>query len=168
MQKNTKLYNVIFPIRSFFIFPPFFLLSLPANFLIDSLVLWFGGKYLKLKNLKTVYKKSIWKIWGFGFLADIVGAGFLFLSNYAEDWFWVPYSLIRAVNYNPWENRLALLWTLIGVGISAFLIFYFNKRWSFSTIDLSKKEKRKLAILLAIFTAPYLFLITLHWIIWYN
>ncbi len=165
MQKNVKLYNMIFPLRSFFIFPPLFLVSLPANFVIDSLVLVLAGIFLKLKNLKTIYKKSIWKIWGFGFLADALGAGFLLLSELIEDRFWVPYSFTSAINYNPWEHWFSLVWTMIGLGISAFLIFYFNQRWSFSKTDLTAQEKQTLAILLAIFTAPYLFLIPLHWII---
>lgn len=161
MQENLKLYNIFFPFWSLFLFPPFFLLSLPVNFLIDSVVFLLAAKTLKLQNLKSMYKKSIWKIRGFGFLADIIGAIFLFLSNYIKDRLELPDAFLVGVNYNPRGHRASLLWTIIALLISGFLIFYFNYRWSFSTTNLSDQDKRKLALRLAIWTAPYIFLISL-------
>ena len=161
MQKNLKLYNIFFPFRSLFLFPPFFLLSLPVNFLIDSVVFLLAAKTLKLQKLKSMYKKSIWKIRGFGFLADIIGAIFLFLSNYIKDRLELPDAFLVGVNYNPRGHRASLLWTIIALLISGFLIFYFNYRRSFSTTNLSDRDKRKLALRLAIFTAPYIFLVSL-------
>ena len=161
MQKNPKLYNIFFPFWSLFLFPPFFLLSLPVNFLIDSVVFLLAAKALKLQNLKNIYKKSIWKIRGFGFLADIIGAIFLFLSNYVKDRLELPDAFLVGVNYNPRGHRVSLLWTIIALIISGFLIFYFNYRWSFSETNLSDRDKRNLALRLAIFTAPYIFLVSL-------
>lgn len=161
MQKNLKLYNIFFPFWSLFLFPPFFLLSLPVNFLIDSVVFLLAAKTLKLQNLKNIYKKGIRKIRGFGFLADIIGAIFLFLSNYIKDRLELPDTFLVGVNYNPRGHRASLLWTIITLLISGFLIFYFNYRWSFSEINLSDQDKRKLALRLAIFTAPYIFLVSL-------
>ena len=161
MQKNLKLYNIFFPFRSLFLFPPFFLLSLPVNFLIDSVVFLLAAKTLKLQNLKNIYKKSIWKIRGFGFLADITGAIFLFLSNYIKDRLELPDAFLVGVNYNPRGHQASMLWTIIALLISGFLIFYFNYRWSFSEINLSDQDKRKIALRLAIFTAPYIFLVSL-------
>lgn len=161
MQKNLKLYNIFFPFRSLFLFPPFFLLSLPVNFLIDSVVFLLAAKTLKLPNLKNIYKKSIWKIRGFGFLADIIGAIFLFLSNYIKDRLELSDAFLVGVNYNPRGHRASLLWTIIALLISGFLIFYFNYRWSLSETNLSDQDKRKLALRLAIFTAPYIFLVSL-------
>ena len=161
MQKNLKLYNIFFPFWSLFLFPQFFLLSLPVNFLIDSVVFLLAAKTLKLQNLKNIYKKGIRKIRGFGFLADIIGAIFLFLSNYIKDRLELPDTFLVGVNYNPRGHRASLLWTIITLLISGFLIFYFNYRWSFSEINLSDQDKRKLALRLAIFTAPYIFLVSL-------
>ena len=161
MEKNLKLYNIFFPFRSLFLFPPFFLLSLPVNFLFDSVVFLLVAKTLKLENLKNIYKKSIWKIRGFGFLADIIGAIFLFLSNYIKDRLELPDAFLIGVNYNPRGHRASLLWTIVALLISGFLIFYFNYRWSFSATNLSDQDKRKLALRLAIFTAPHIFLVSL-------
>lgn len=80
MKKDMKLYNVIFPIWMLFFLPPVRLVILPANFVIDSLVFRLAAKVSKLQGIASLYKKSILKIWGFGFLADIIGAGFLFLA----------------------------------------------------------------------------------------
>ena len=161
MEKNLKLYNIFFPFRSLFLFPPFFLLSLPVNFLFDSVVFLLVAKTLKLENLKNIYKKSIWKIRGFGVLADIIGAIFLFLSNYIKDRLELPDAFLVGVNYNPRGHRASLLWTIVALLISGFLIFYFNYRWSFSATNLSDQDKRKLALRLAIFTAPHIFLVSL-------
>ena len=161
MQKNLKLYNIFFPFWSLFLFPPFFLLSLPVNFLIDSVVFLLAAKTLKLQNLKNIYKKGIRKIRGFGFLADIIGAIFLFLSNYIKDRLELPDTFLVGVNYNPRGHRASLLWTIIALLISGFFIFYFNYRWSLSEDNLSDQDKRKLALRLAIFTAPYIFLVSL-------
>ena len=161
MQKNLKLYNIFFPFWSLFLFPPFFLLSLPVNFLIDSVVFLLAAKTLKIPNLKNIYKKSIWKIRGFGFIADIIGAIFLFLSNYIKDRLELPDAFLVGVNYNPRGHRASMLWTIIALLISGFLIFYFNYRRSSSTTNLSDQDKRKLALRLAIFTAPYIFLVSL-------
>ncbi|MBB1578449.1 MAG: hypothetical protein HG424_000470 [candidate division SR1 bacterium] len=131
------------------------------NFLIDSVVFLLAAKTLKLPNLKNIYKKSIWKIRGFGFLADIIGAIFLFLSNYIKDRLELPDAFLVGVNYNPRGHRVSMLWTIIALLISGFLIFYFNYRWSLSEANLSDQDKRKLALRLAIFTAPYIFLVSL-------
>jgi hypothetical protein len=87
MKKGIKLYNVIFPIWMLLFLPPVWLVVFPANFAIDSLVFRLGAKFAKLQNILAVYKKSILKIWGFGFLADLLGAGFLFLSFALEKLF---------------------------------------------------------------------------------
>ncbi|MDO4714625.1 MAG: hypothetical protein Q4B28_08600 [bacterium] len=80
MKKDIKLYNVIFPIWMLFFLPPVWLVVLSANFVIDSLVFRLAAKVSKLQGIASLYTKSILKIWGFGFLADIIGAGFLFLA----------------------------------------------------------------------------------------
>lgn len=80
MKKDVKLYNMIFPLWTLFFLPPAWLVVLPANFVIDSLVFRLAAKVSKLQGVASLYKKSILKIWGFGFLADIIGAAFLFLA----------------------------------------------------------------------------------------
>ena len=75
MKKNqTKLYNVIMPIWLLVIFPFTWIIILPLNYLIDTLVLRLTMKHLNIENRKEIYKMTILKTWLFGFLADFIGA----------------------------------------------------------------------------------------------
>ena len=57
MKKNqTKLYNVILPIWLLVIFPFTWIIILPLNFLIDTLVLKLTMKCLKIEKRKEIYK----------------------------------------------------------------------------------------------------------------
>ena len=71
MKRTTKLYNVIFPIWFLLFFPPVILITLVGNYIIDSLVIiacFFVYKLADLEfDLKTLYKKSILKVWLYGF-----------------------------------------------------------------------------------------------------
>ena len=48
MKKQTKLYNVLFPVWMLMLFPQMWLMVLPGNFLIDSLVLVIAMYILKM------------------------------------------------------------------------------------------------------------------------
>lgn len=74
MRYSNRLYNLIFPIWMLLLFPMSWLFILPANFIIDSLVLLISLYLLKQSTIKIVYKQVILKIWGFGFLPDLIGA----------------------------------------------------------------------------------------------
>lgn len=158
---------MIFPIWWFFIYPFLWIIALPANFIIDSLALLLIAYCWNLKNIKKLYKSSILKVWGFWFLADIIGAWFLFLGVNLDDFLWLSYKITNAIAYNPRENWFALIWTIIALLISWWAIYWLNYIWNFSNLQLAPNQRRYLALRLAIFTAPYLFLIPLHWLFKY-
>lgn len=58
---------------------------------------------------------------------------------------------------------MALVWTLGGLLLAGVCIFLFNYHWSFAKTNLTSAQKKKLALALAVFTAPYLFLMPLEW-----
>ena len=142
-----RLYNILFPIWFLLFIPITWVVVLPANFVIDSLVILITMKMIGVKFKKRMYKESILKVWGFGFLADIIGAAFLFVTM------WI---LELAT---PGEDYLYLA---IAVLISAVFIFIFNYRVSFKGYD--KRTRFRMALSLSILTAPYTFLIPLNWI----
>ena len=72
-KKSIKLYNVIFPIWLLWLIPMTWVIVLPANFLIDLLVVVLTMKYLKVKEIKLNAKSVILKVWIFGFIADFIG-----------------------------------------------------------------------------------------------
>lgn len=143
---SIKLYNVLFPVWMLFLFPAMWLIILPGNFLIDSLVLLIAMYALKLADKKSFYKKHILKIFAFGMLADIIGSGVMFAL------------LLLEISTSADELYL----TIPAMLLSAALIYVFNY---FVTFKHSDKELRhKLSLTFAIATAPYTFLIPTSWI----
>ena len=174
-KKEIKLYNVIFPIwmivylssllgskEGFIIL----FIVLISNFIIDSLVYLISLKKLNIENKKEKYKKSILKIWLFGFLADIIGVIPMFIVNFitnipmqTDTRRWITDNFVNAVTYNPFQNILSLLWVILCVGISMFCIYKFNYKISMKNIEIEDEKKKKISLIMAIVTAPYLFLI---------
>ena len=146
MKKNVTLYNVIFPFWMLYLFPVMWLVIIPSNFLIDSLVLIISMFALKIAEKKRFYKKHILKIFAFGMLSDIIGAAFMFLtvwleiSTMADEW----YLLVPAI--------------ILSAG-AIFLLNYF-----FTLKKEDKNIRLKLALIFAIVTAPYTFFIPTSWI----
>lgn len=147
MKKEVKLYNVLFPFWMLLLFPQFWLIVLPGNFIIDSLVLLAGIYLLKIANKKNFYKSNILKIFGFGILSDVIGSAYMFIMISCFD-----------------IGRMGDEWylTLPALAISAVCIFLFNYY-----VTLRKYDRRirfKLALTFAVATAPYTFLVPSSWL----
>ena len=78
-KNDVKLYNVLFPFWMILLFPQIWLIVLPGNFIIDSIVLIISMTLLKIADKKQWYKRHIIKIYLFGMLSDIIGAGYMLL-----------------------------------------------------------------------------------------
>ena len=59
-MKNIKLYNVRFPFWMLMLFPTTWLVVIPGNFVIDSLVLIAAMFAVKLASKKDFWKSSFW------------------------------------------------------------------------------------------------------------
>ena len=148
-KKDVRLYTVLFPMWMLVTLPVAWYIVIPGNFIIDSLVLIIALKVLKMEDRMTFYKKHILPVFGFGFLADILAAAAMWVSIYVcED-------LMGTYGDNP-----AL--TVPGVILAAVLIFVFNYFVSFRKCE--KPLRKKLALVFAIATAPYTFLIPSRWL----
>lgn len=160
-RKCIRLYNLIFPVYMLWLLPPLFFIVAISNFIIDSMVVLVTKKVLKVKRIFEKYKKVIFKVWGFGFLADFIGAVFLFgmSSLFANLDIPIRYN----IDYNPFGNIYALIITVLGILIAGILIFIFNKKICFKKIDITEKQKFILSLVIAIVTAPYLFLLPINW-----
>ena len=78
-NRSIRLYNVMFPIWFFFFLPPIWLVMLPVNFGVDTLVLMLSARRQQVEDRKALWKKHILPVWGIGFLSDLIGAGLVFL-----------------------------------------------------------------------------------------
>ena len=144
--KEVRLYNVLFPLWMLMLFPVTWLVVLPGNFLIDSLVLLISLRVLKIADRKTWYKRHILKIFGFGMLADVIGAALLLAAMFLE---------LGNMGDEPYL-------TLPAVMLSGVLIFVFNYFVTFRRAD--QPVRLRLALTFAIVTAPYTFLVPSGWL----
>lgn len=166
MKKSKKLYNVLLPIWILYFFPQVLLITLPGNLLIDCAVLLITLAVLKHTEKKAVLKKLWWKFWLLGFLADFIGAVFLFgfwyLSLLPEPVGpWVD-QVVSDAFLNPFRTLPGFLYTLAGVAIAGVCIYFFDKRAMKSCPQLDKRQRYIIALTMAIVTAPWTFLIPLY------
>ena len=147
MKKETRLYNVLFPLWMLMLFPITWLIILPGNFIIDSIVLVVCMFALKIENKKQMYKSCILKIFLFGILADVVGA---------------VYMIIMVFGFDVGKMCDELYLTLPALVISAVLIFVFNYFVTFKKYD--KKLRFRMSLAFALVTAPYTFLYPSRWL----
>lgn len=150
MKKDVTLYNVLFPLWMLLLFPVLWLIVLPGNFIIDSLVLIVSMFLMKMPEKKDFYKKNILKIFGFGLLADLVGS---------------VYMLIMMLGFEL--GRMGDEWylTVPALLIASGLIFVFNYFITFKSCE--KKTRFELAFIFAVVTAPYTFLVPSRWLYGY-
>ena len=163
MKKQTRLYNVIFPIWLLILFPQLLAFIIPGNLIVDCAVLFFALLALKHTQKGAVVKKLWWRFWLLGFAADAVGVVWMFLGWMLcipfEDW-WED--TLRYIMHNPFGHPLAFLWTLAGVAIAGVCIYFFDKRAMKSCGLLTDREKHTVALAMAVVTAPYLFFIPVY------
>ena len=153
MKRDIRLYNVLFPIWMFYLLPTvMWLIILPGNFLIDSLVLLAAMAVFHYDNKKVVWKRSILRIWGIGFLSDLLGAALTF-----------PLMLIFE-SFDTFRFPGGQLIVLPGIALAGVLIYTLNKAISFKNCGLAPEQIRRLSLALAIFTAPYTMLWPVEWL----
>ncbi len=160
-MKKVKLYNIVFPIWLLIIFPATWIVVLPANFVIDLFVVVLTMKCLRIAEVKKNAKAVILKVWVMGFAADIVGTIAMMIWNFVD--INVSVEFANAVTYNPLRNVYAFFWVTLCVLLSAILIYIFNYKWCLKNADFSNVQRKRVALALAVFTAPYLFYLPTSW-----
>ena len=165
MRKQVRLYNMFFPLWMLLFFPVTWLLVIPANFMFDSLVLFIAVSVLRLHKKKELYVKSIFRVWIFGFLADLISAVFMLgvygVASFKE----VNDHFLETFLTNPWQHPIALLATAAAIFLAGWVIYLLNRHWTFKKQPLTDISKRRISLILAVLTAPYFFLIPLNWLI---
>ena len=166
MKREIKLYNVLFPIWILYFFPQVWIVTVPGNLLIDCGLLLLTLAVLKHTEKRAVLKELWWKFWLLGFLADFIGAAVLFgiwlllsvLDLSGGAWS----EIMMAYLANPFRSLPALLLTLAGVVLAGVCIYVFDKRAMRRCALLTLREKHAVALVMAITTAPWTFLIPLY------
>ena len=167
MKKTYKLHNILFPIWMLIFFPTYlWLFLIPANYLIDYLVTRLSMKHLVIEDYQKKALRHSWKICIIGFLSDFIGAAFLLGTELIIDRQGNRdlYELINGINYNPFVNVCSFLLIVAGILIAGVCIYFLNRWMLGKDKELTREQVKKIALYLAVFTAPYLFLIPSMWI----
>ena len=123
---------MIFPLWLLWIFPVTWIVVLPANLLIDLLVLSLTMRCLKLDGRKEIAKKAVLKIWVSGFVSDFIGTVVMvcavlidsFLDYQSPLGAWWYENITNAVALDPFETLPALPVDGRPVSLSAVSAFY--------------------------------------------
>lgn len=170
-KHGIVLYNVIFPLWLLWIFPVTWIVVLPANLLFDLLVLSLSMRCLKLEGRKEIAKKAVLKVWVSGFVSDFIGTAVMvsavlidsFLDYQSPSGAWWYENMTNAVALNPFETLPAFLWSVACILISGICIYQLNFRLALKKAVPDTSVRKKLSLSLAVFTAPYLFLLPTAW-----
>ncbi|WP_029543725.1 hypothetical protein [Selenomonas sp. AB3002] len=155
LHGDSRLYNILFPIWLFYLIPTgIWLIIFPANFIIDSLVLYIAIKHYAANGFADVWRKSILRIWGIGFICDLAGALLILAIEFLRGY------MLPAINtfYFPGATIIAIP----GVLLSGVLIYRLNRRYAFKKCNIEMGLVQKLSLALSLFTAPYAMLIPLY------
>lgn len=152
---ETRLYNVLFPVWFLFLIPSVWLLIIPANFVIDSLVLLAALVRMKLPDKKEIYTRSILRIFCVGFAADCIAALLLLGAAFLVDRAGLPFSLFGGIG--------CVIGSLPFIALAGWLIYRLNRKYSFQKTGLPEDRVRKISLVLAIATAPYVMMIPTYW-----
>ena len=161
-RREMRLCNVIFPIWLLWFFPPAWVAILPANFAIDFLALALTLRRLQVENRRKLAGELVWKVWIFGFLADLVGTAALLPSQMAA-WGEEFIPVQQAIAYDPLGSGWAFLWVGAAVLLAAVCIYWFDRRLALKNAPLTETQKHTLSLSMAVFTAPYLFFLPMKW-----
>ena len=176
---GTRIYNLLFPIWMLTFMPSVWLIALPVNFVVDSIILLVMFTVLARRRGESGYKpwgdwaRSIVLTWIFGFISDLVAAGFLFfwgvgptllMGDQTPFGAWWSRNIGEPIMANPFESIFSVLFVLLSIGLGALLIYFFNKNMALRlTKSLDVPEIKRTALVLAIVTAPWTMLLPSEW-----
>ena len=177
MKKDVKLYNMILPTFMLMaIHPLMWLLSITGNFVIDSVVLLIVS-LVALKKLDfKMYKSHILLVYIAGFVADFIGALYLFftyitVSDHHEEitnvWQSIQEGIHYAVDLQSYESIWGVLFMVSGVFVAQIFIFFFDYMIFNLKGTMSKKQSVVSALMFAILTAPYTYFLPVESFNWY-
>lgn len=148
-KKSVKLYNLIFPVWVVWLFPITWVAIVPANILVDFLVTLLALKLIKIEKPMTVIKKSLAKTVALGFVADIIATAVLMILSFGINgtrnniakWFYDNISIPILNDY--YETPWGILVMVLSVVFAGYLVYIFNRKFSFRYTDLSESQIKK-------------------------
>ena len=146
------------------------LFTLPANFIVDLTVSAATLRLSGARGIKKALKTSIVQTWLWGFAADFAGGAMMLAPELVRSFcdggpfrVWLD-CLARDLTVNPAGSLSSMLWTLASIALSGFVIYRKNYNVCFRRAELTDAQRRRVSLALALFTAPWLFLLPAKWL----
>lgn len=155
LSSGFGLSDVIFPVFMFYFFPPLLGIAAAVNLIIDAAVFFVTLHFfnIKLKNRLG----TLLLLWLFGLVADIAGSLFLCLTLYLNRYF----PQISINYFEIFSSPAAVILIVTAILITALIIYWLDRIFLKSRIPFS--QAKRIALVFAIVTAPYTFLIPTNW-----
>ena len=165
MKKNEiRLYNLILPLWLLIFMPPAVLVTIPVNFAVDSAVLLLAAHFVCPDFGKELWKKCILRVFIFGFLADFISAGILLALSFAAEKSSFSDFYLEAI-FSPLSSFGSVVLLGCAVALAGVLIYIFDRFISLKKAErLDDRQKRRVALFMAVLTAPYSFFVPLNWL----
>ena len=168
LEKKTdkRVYNILLPIWLIIFMPSWlWLLLIPANYLIDRIVLRWSLGDMPEKGLFC--RKHNWKICLAGFASDFAGAVLLFavsqlIFGVSDNVNSFIYQAADGIMFNPFSNILSLIAVIAAIALSAACIYKLDRSILIKA-GLNIEQAKKSATRLAVITAPYIYLMPSEW-----
>lgn len=168
-MKNNRLYSgdfLFFPLWLLMMFPNKWIITIPFCILMDVLALFLALRSVRAENMGKRIKRFLPGVLLCGGLCHLIGVGLLYLLmrigtsfNFRSK---IGTSIINGV-FNSYSSVWDVIWPLLLVVAIGVLIYYINKKLIFSRSKFTKMEIQRISFVIALVTAPYLFLFPVQW-----
>ena len=166
LPKDFSLFDDILPLWFFWELPIFWPFVIPIVTVFYSIVLYLIMLYLKIDKPLKKLRETIIKVTFLGFLCDLIIFVIILLIAFvgaktinptSNFYYWFEKIYFNDLEKNQLGNIFAFLTIFIPMVLSRVINYKLNKRYTFSKLDIEEENKKKLALAIAIFTAPCLF-----------
>lgn len=145
--------DIIFPVFMFYFYPPLLGLAAAVGLIADAVVFIAVLSFFQIRLTNKL--GMLLKLWLVGLAADISGSLFLSLAQYIPQ---------LSINYFYIYSSPAAIVLIVSAIVLAGLINYFLDRLVLKR-TLYPSQARQIALIFAIFTAPYAYLIPANWLL---
>lgn len=150
------------PMWALFLIPQAWWFVLPLTLIVACAAVILSLKIIgELWAWKDFLKKCLIRIFVVHCGCFIIASGFLLFWGFVPAFFseWWDKNIFIYICSNPFGNIFALLFVLAAVALAFFGVYFLDLRFTFKKLFIEEEKLKKLALLTAAFSSPYVFLL---------